>query len=189
MKVASIAAIVALAGCGADGKSPSKPVTAEKDSDERTELPPPSCSVAVNEFLWVVEVHDAGRVRDGLVGECIDGNWTSAQRRCVASATEPRALRACSVKSQVAIVLGSSGQSAELGIAECDDYFADYRRCVVPKLKVQDAKDTEEALTEEISIWRERLAKPGGALVLQRMCERLAKMAKRQLFRGTDCEN
>lgn len=176
----SLALIAALAGCGAESpKKVAEPV--------ETEPPPPSCAVAVNEFLWAVEVHDPIQVRDALVGECVDENWSSAERRCVAGARDPRGLRACEITSRVAIVLGTSAPGAELGIAECDELLARYRRCIIPSMLPQVAADTEEALLESLAIWREDLARPGGAERIQEICEQLARSLERP-FAQQDCE-
>jgi hypothetical protein len=180
VRIATLVAAL-LAGCG-NGPPPEPAAPADV---EPPEPPPPSCAVAVNEFLFAVEVHDPQRVRDDLVGECVDGNWTADQRRCVADATEQSGLRACSIKSRVAIVLGSSG--AEIGIAECDEVLARYRRCVLPTKEAQARRDTEEALAETVAIWRERLPRRGAAAELQATCQRLARSLARQ-FRAADCE-
>lgn len=189
MRALAIIALVA-AGCGGGkGKGKPRPPAPKPAADaDKPEPPPPSCSVAINEFLWAVEVHDSARVRDELVGECIDGVWTAAQRRCVAAAADANGLRACSIKSAVTIVLGSSSPGAELGIAECDELLERYRRCILPKKDTGVAEDTKEALVETVAIWREGLSRPGGASTLQARCQRISRSLS-SLFASEGCED
>lgn len=182
MRDLALIGALALFGCGAESRKVAEPELSDAGP------PPPSCSIAVDEFLWAVEVHDSAQVRDALVGECVDHNWSSTERRCVAAARDPGALRECEITSRVAIVLGSSSPGAELGIAECDELLGRYRKCIIPSLLPQVAADTEEALTESLAMWREELAKPGGPEQIQRMCVKLAKSLERPLAQQ-DCED
>lgn len=177
--------IAALAACGADTETRSKIAAPEAPGDAG--LPPPSCAVAINEFLWAVEVHEPVKVRDALVGECINDSWTASERRCVAAARDAGALRGCEITSRVAIVLGSKSPGAELGIAECDELLARYRQCMIPSMLPQVKADTEEALDESLAIWRAELAKPGGPERIQTMCVKLAKSLERPMAQQ-DCE-
>lgn len=179
-----LAGLIACAGCGNGAKKAAQPPKVAAAAEP--EPPPPSCSIAINEFLWAVEVHDSQRMRDELVSECVDNGWTGEQRRCVAAATDEDGVRRCSIKSRVALVPGSRDPNAELGIAECDQMLARYRRCILPGKAPPSKQDTAEALVETIAIWREGLARPGSAQKLQAQCQRIARSLQR-LFDSEGC--
>lgn len=172
--------LAVIAGCGGQ-RGPERPAAPE--ADEVVAEPAPSCQVAVNELLWRLEVHDVQEVRDGLVGECVDRVWSADERRCVARAGGLPAFKECGIETDVTVVVGSRDPAGELGIADCDQFVAEFRQCASETLEPEELADTEEALAETLALWRKMLEAPDGVRRLHGLCRKLAEVERPAMTR------
>ena len=152
---------------------------------------PPTCRVAVAEFTFRVDLHNATEVRDNLVGECVDRGWSMSERECVATAGSTQALSEC-VTTTTRMMVADRNREGAIGIPDCDRAIASYRRCITTALPVTLASDTQEALEITIAAWRDRLSRDGrgGWRKVQRECSSLVATLPRTLARyGCDRDN
>lgn len=179
-------AAAAAAGCGAGSSRPEEPAPGGAIEVAAPE-PVPSCQVVVNEFIWTLDLRNSDEARDGLVGECVDTPWSSEERRCVSRAEGARGLADCNVDTKVTLVVGSHGPAAEVGIEECDQLIAEFRRCASRTLPTEELADTEEALAETVAAWQRELGETDGVRKVHARCRRLAE-AERAAMKRNGCD-